>query len=86
MRGVLLRPPLTADDALIIDPCRRVHTFGVAYDLDVVFCDRDLTVLHVETLPPRRASARIGGAWSCIELLGGRASECGIAPGVVLSL
>ncbi len=85
-RGVIGSVPLADDEALVIRPCRRVHTFGVTYDLDAVFCDRSWTVLHVETLSPGRVSARVGRAHVCVELRGGRAAHCGIVPGVVLTL
>lgn len=85
-RGVLGRPPLAPNEAMFIEPCRQVHSFGVAYLLDVVFCDRELRVLHLETLEPERKSLRVRKARSCVELLGGRASECGIEPGVLIEL
>jgi uncharacterized membrane protein (UPF0127 family) len=75
---------LGPDEALVIRPCRRVHTFGVAYPLDVVFCDRDLRVLHVETLEPGRMSGRVRPARMCIELASGRAAACSLEPGVAL--
>jgi uncharacterized membrane protein (UPF0127 family) len=40
MRGLLWRPPLRAQEALIIDRCRSVHTCGMKYSLDLVFLDR----------------------------------------------
>jgi uncharacterized membrane protein (UPF0127 family) len=85
-RGVIGRPPLSSSEALILWPCRQVHTKGVAYDLDAVFCDRRLRVLHVETLGPRAKSRRVRRARCCIELAGGRASACGLAPGQQLRL
>jgi uncharacterized protein len=81
LRGVLGRPPLEPDEALVITDCTQVHTFGVRYALDVVFCDLHDMVLHVETLQPGRMSKRVGTAWACVELLGGRASECRIVVG-----
>jgi uncharacterized membrane protein (UPF0127 family) len=84
-RGVLGRDPLREDEALVIRPCRQVHSFGVGYDLDVVFCDSSWRVLHVETLEPEGMSKRVGRAKACIELPGGRAARCGIVPGVVLT-
>jgi uncharacterized protein len=85
-RGVIGSEPLTDDEALVIRPCRQVHTHGVGFDLDAVFCDRRWVVLHVETLAPETRSKRVGRARSCIELKGGRAASCGIVPGVVLSV
>lgn len=84
-RGVLGRPALRSDEAVVLVPCRRVHSVGVSYPLDVVFCDEAWVVLHVETLAPRRLSRKVPRARACIELAGGRASACGIVPGAQLS-
>jgi hypothetical protein len=85
-RGVRGRGPLDPDEALVIWPCRQVHTIGVPFPLDAVFCDERMLVLHVETLSPRRISRRVGRARCCVELRGGRAEACGVVPGVRLSL
>lgn len=85
-RGVLGRDPLEPDEALVIRPCRQVHTFGVPYVLDAVFCDRRLRVLHVDTLAPESMSRRAWRARCCVELLGNRAAECGIVPGSQLRI
>ncbi|MGH2760733.1 MAG: DUF192 domain-containing protein [Actinomycetota bacterium] len=83
-RGVIGRDPLGPHEALVIWPCRRIHTKGVAYPLDVVFCDRRWRVLHVQTVPPQQLSRRIWRAKGCVELAAGRARACGVVPGVRL--
>lgn len=83
-RGVIGRDPLGPEDALVIWPCRRIHTKGVGYPLDVVFCDRRWQVLHVETVQPDRLSRRVWRAKCCVELAAGRARAGGVAPGVRL--
>ena len=85
LQGVLGRPPLEPDEAYVITDSKRVHTRGVPYPLDCVFCDRDWRVLHVETLQPMSRSAHVAGSLNVIELLGGRAAENAIAPGTRLS-
>jgi uncharacterized membrane protein (UPF0127 family) len=85
LRGVLGRPQLEPDEAYVICRAGQVHTMGVPYALDAIFCDRRWRVLHVETLPPRKASKRIDGSLYVVELLGGRAAELGIVPGQRLS-
>jgi uncharacterized membrane protein (UPF0127 family) len=85
LRGVLGRPPLRDHEALVIGPCRRVHTFGVTYPIDAVFCDSRFVVMHVETVTPRSLSQRVAGARWCIELAGGRAAASGIVAGTALS-
>jgi uncharacterized membrane protein (UPF0127 family) len=83
-RGVIGRARLVPDEAMVIVRCRQVHSYGVPYPLDAVFCDGSFEVLHVETLDPKARSRKVPGARYCIELLGGRASECGIERGTSL--
>lgn len=83
-RGLRGRPPLSEDEALILRPCRQVHTFGLREAIDAVFCDDALRVLHVAELRPRRVSRLVRGARSCVELAAGRAAACAITPGVRL--
>jgi uncharacterized protein len=85
-RGVLGRDPLAPDEAMVLKPCHQVHTMGVPYPLDAIFCDRRDRVLHVETLQPSRVSRYVWRARYCVELLGGRAEACGIVRGSTLSL
>jgi uncharacterized membrane protein (UPF0127 family) len=83
-KGVTGREPLGPDEAMVIRPCWQVHTVGVPYPLDVIFCNKRDRVLYVETLPPSRVSRPVWRARYCVELLGGRAKECGIVRGSVL--
>jgi uncharacterized membrane protein (UPF0127 family) len=85
-RGLRGRAPLADDEALILRPCRQVHTFGLRASIDAVFCDDRWNVLHVVSLRPRRMSRFVRRARSCIELAGGRAAACDVAPGVRLTI
>ncbi len=51
-RGLLGRDG--ADGALLLPRTRSIHTFGMRFPIDVAFCDDDLTVLRVMTVPPCR--------------------------------
>jgi uncharacterized membrane protein (UPF0127 family) len=53
-RGLLGRDDL--DGALVIRPCRNVHTFAMRFPIDVAFCDSSGLVLRTCTLPPWRVS------------------------------
>lgn len=86
MLGLLGRRELGPGEGLLLRPCRRVHTFGMRFPIDVLLCDRDGRVLAVETLPPGRRSARLRGVRCCIELAAGAARAAGIGPGVRLDL
>ena len=77
---------MSSDEALILEPCRQVHTFGMRFAIDAVFCDRDLVVVAVQSLDPGRLSRPARRARVCVELPAGRAAECGLTPGVQLRL
>ena len=39
VRGLIGRPALAPGDALVLEPATQVHTVGMSYPIDVVFCD-----------------------------------------------
>ena len=53
-RGLLGRDDVGG--ALILRPCRLVHTAAMRFPIDVAFCDALGTVLKTTTLPPWRLS------------------------------
>lgn len=56
-RGLLGRDGI--DGALLIEPCRSVHTAGMRFPIDVAFLDREGTVVRIATLGGwRMASCR----------------------------
>jgi hypothetical protein len=67
--------------ALVIVPCKQVHTFFMHFAIDVLFVDADFRV--VEALPqlcPNRVSPYIKNARRVIELPPGTIAASGIAP------
>jgi uncharacterized membrane protein (UPF0127 family) len=55
------------DGALLLQPCRSVHTLGMRFPLDVAWCDRDLVVLRTARLPRHRLSRPVWRAGAVIE-------------------
>jgi len=47
MRGLLGVPGLGPDRALLIESCRAVHTVGMRFALDLIFLDRDNTIVRI---------------------------------------
>ena len=47
MKGLLGSSVLAQGRALVIEPARQVHTFGMRYPIDVLFCDRRWRVLRL---------------------------------------
>ena len=85
MRGLLREPWLADGEAFILCRAAQVHTIGLAYDIDVVFCDKSLVVQRVVSpLRRNRLSPLVMGASYAIELRAGAAA--GVAPGSVLSV
>ncbi len=52
LRGLAFAPP---SGPLLIEGCRSVHTFGMRYELDLVWLDGEGAVVRVDRgVPPRR--------------------------------
>jgi uncharacterized protein len=68
-RGLLGCPALEPDQGLLIVPCRGVHTFGMAYPIDVVHLDRTgLVRAVVRRLKPWRIGPLVWHADLALEL------------------
>ena len=73
MRGLLGRRGLPPGQGLFIEPTWSVHTWFMRFPIDVVFLDRELTVLKLRKhMRPWRTAARFRGR-SVLELASG---EC----------
>jgi hypothetical protein len=83
-RGLLGRRG--AEGALVLRPCRQVHTIGMRFPLDVVWCDRDGRVLRVALLPPHRVSRPVLRSRFVIEAAAGAASRWALRPGDVVAV
>ena len=70
--GLALLPALPPDVALLLPRCRSVHTFGMRFEIELVFLDAEGRVVrHEPGVPPRRmVSCR--GAVAVVELPAGR--------------
>lgn len=64
-RGLLGREEF--EGALVLRPCRQVHTIGMRFPIDVAFCDRDGFVLYAKTLTPARITRPVLRAYFAIE-------------------
>ena len=86
MRGLIGRPPLRQNRALLIERCGTVHTIGMRYALDLMFLDRAWRVLHVaRNVPPGRLA--IWGGWrACrtVEAASGALDLSGVSEGQVI--
>lgn len=87
LRGLLGRKSLPAGSAMVIEPCRQVHTWGMGFPIDVVFLDeRGRVVAGLENLPPGRISPCVRAARSVIELPAGTIKAAGVEKGHLLQI
>ncbi|HLG00490.1 MAG TPA: DUF192 domain-containing protein [Acidimicrobiia bacterium] len=74
------------DGALLLRPCRQVHTFGVRFPIDVAFCNLDGEVVRITTLAPRRVSRPALGAAFAIEAKAGSFARWQVSLGDTLEI
>lgn len=85
MRGLLGRAPLRERDALLIDRCGSVHTWGMRYPLDLVFMDRVWRIRKlVRDVQPWRIAWCMGAALT-LEMPAGAIDRLKLETGMQLS-
>ena len=81
VRGLLGRPRLQPGEALLLEPCGAVHTFGMGYALDLAFLDRDGRICKVAYgVRPGRLAASLR-ARATLELATGMLAASGLKLG-----
>ena len=81
-RGLIGTGSLRPGDGLWISPCDSVHTLGMRYPLDVLFVDREGTVVGCcRSLRPNRFSPRYRKAHGALELPAGTLARTRTEPG-----
>jgi len=80
-RGLLGRAALADQTALILAPASAVHTFGMAFPIDVVFVARDGRVLKVRASMPPYQIAMAWWAFAVVELPAGTLERAGVRAG-----
>ena len=86
LRGLMMRKRLPDGEGLLLAPAGAIHTFFMRFPIDVVFVDRNLTVVDVA---PARRPWRMAGrrrARGGFELPAGPAERHGIEEGTQLAI
>ncbi len=74
------------DGALLLERTKSVHTLGMKFPIDVAFCDQDMRVLRIVTMPRHRVSKMTFGASCAIETEAGRFRHWQISVGDQLEI
>ena len=67
LRGMAYQSRSNITDPLIFENCRSIHTFGMKFDLRVIFLDKDNLVLATRIVRPRRVVWGPRGTRSVVE-------------------
>jgi len=78
-RGLLGRDG--CEGAMLLRPARSVHTVGMRFPIDVAFCDEDLRVIRIVTMPRHRVSRLVWRSRAVIEAEAGSFARWQLAPG-----
>ena len=83
-KGLLGRDEI--DGALLLRGTKSVYTIGMRFPIDVAFCDDEMRVLRIVTMPKHRVSKIEFGASCAIETAAGRFNHWQIEPGAQLEI
>lgn len=78
-RGLLGRTSIAG--VLVLRPCRQVHSFGMRFPLDVIWCDGTGRVVRIAALPPQRMTRPVLRARFVLEAQLGTATRWGLKVG-----
>jgi len=78
-RGLLGRDSLVG--VLVLRPCRQVHSLGMRFPIDVIWCGGDGRVLRIVALKPQRISRPVWRGRMVIEAEHGAAARWGLRIG-----
>ena len=74
------------EGALVLRPCRWVHTIGLRFPIDVAYLDDEGIVLKVARMPPRRVGMPVWQARTVIEAEAGAFERWGLRVGDVIEV
>jgi len=86
LKGMLGHPAPRPGEGLMLTPCTSVHMYGMHYPLDVVFLDREGTVVALySSLAPGARTSWHRNAAHALELPSGTVMQFGVKVGDVLA-
>lgn len=87
LRGLLGTKTLETGEGLLLRPCQSVHTFFMAFPIDVVFVDRYFRIVELHrAMPPFRLSRFVRRARFVIELPAGTIERVGAEVGDLIAI
>lgn len=85
LKGLLGTASLAPGTGIFITPCSQIHMFGMKYSIDVVFLDKNNTVVGLaENIGPGKVSRTFIKARGCLEIPAGTASDTSTEVGDII--
>lgn len=82
LAGLMFRKPLPVATGLLLSPCNSVHMCFMRFAIDVVYVDKEYTVLKVvKNLRPWIGLSMCTKAWATVEFAAGEVERCGLEVG-----
>lgn len=79
LKGLLGKREFKEGMGLLIKPCNSVHSFGMKFNIDVIFLDKNHRVIKViKNMNPNEISPIVRGAKCVLELPAGVADKTGV--------
>ncbi|PIE33429.1 MAG: hypothetical protein CSA55_01990 [Ilumatobacter coccineus] len=82
--GLLGRDQL--DGALVLRPCRWIHTIKMRFAIDVAYLDADSTVIKIDRIVPNRLPLPVRRSVAVIEAQAGAFARWGLKIGDVVEI
>jgi uncharacterized membrane protein (UPF0127 family) len=86
LKGLLGTTGLPKGQALLIRPCNSVHTFGMKYDIDVLFVDKEGQIRKIVASMRHGRVAYCSDSAYVIEMAGGSVAGAGVNVGEYLQI
>ena len=75
-KGLMFGKKMDGYDAIVIKPCKSIHTFFMRYSIDVIFLNKELKIIKINrNLRPWRITSVCLFAEQVIELESGRVDK-----------
>lgn len=87
LKGLMFTKELEQDKSMYIDKCNQIHTFFMNYNIDVLYLDKNNTVIHIdESLRPGKVVKKVVDAVAVLELQEGKIKSSNIEVGDVIEI
>lgn len=87
LAGLMFRRRLPPATGLLLVPCNSVHMCFMRFAIDVVYIDKEYTIIKVvKNLKPWLSVSMCSRAWATLEMTAGEAERCGCSAGKKITL